>query len=154
VIQAYDADVVPHVEAFVKLSGELDPLLKEQVRSRSIFFFNSVPHFALSQVTRADSAFSKAILVQSLFAAQRAIIVQATACSKPATDAIFQGILEPVAKGIGEVNALKDNNRRNRDLFNHLSAVAEGIPALAWLTQVNSALQRRVVYRAADMHTF
>jgi adenylyl cyclase-associated protein len=32
VVQAYDADVIPQVDAFVKLSGELDPLLKEQVR--------------------------------------------------------------------------------------------------------------------------
>lgn len=30
-IQAYDAQVLPPVETFVKLSGELSPVLKEQV---------------------------------------------------------------------------------------------------------------------------
>lgn len=31
VVQAYDADVNPYLETFVKLSGELSPILKEQV---------------------------------------------------------------------------------------------------------------------------
>lgn len=32
VIQAYDEEVAPLIGAFVKLSGELSPVLKEQVR--------------------------------------------------------------------------------------------------------------------------
>ena len=92
----------------------------------------------------------KAALVQSLFAAQRAVILQASTCAKPATEAIFQGILEPIAKGIGEVNTLKDNNRRNRDLLNHLSAVAEGMPAIAWLTQVSFRNMTQLVPQVDD----
>lgn len=31
-VQAYDADVTPAVQAYAKLSGELGPIVKEQVR--------------------------------------------------------------------------------------------------------------------------
>lgn len=104
VIQAYDEQVKPLVEAFVKLSGELSPVLKEQ-----------------------------AGLVEKLFADQRSLILQASVCKKPA-DSAFQSILAPLATGIQKVGDFKDANRSNRDFFNHLSAVAEGIPAIGWVT--------------------
>lgn len=78
----------------------------------------------------------QAVLVETLFASQRALILQASACIKPASDSAFQALLAPLAAGISKVGEFKDANRSNRDFFNHLSAVAEGIPAIGWVTVV------------------
>lgn len=80
--------------------------------------------------------FIQAAIVETLFIAQRALILQATACTKP-SDAILPSILKPLGDGIGEVGNLKDKNRANRDVYNHLCVVAEGIPAVGWVTVVS-----------------
>ena len=47
---------------------------------------------------------------------------------------MFLKLIEPIQKALGDVNDIKEKNRSDRKLFNHLSAVAEGLPALGWVT--------------------
>lgn len=47
----------------------------------------------------------------------------------------FMKLLEPIQKALAEIVEIKDTNRPS-PLFNNLSAVAEGIPALGWFTCV------------------
>lgn len=75
-----------------------------------------------------------------LFALQRALVYQATACTKP-DDAAFQKLLAPFSKAITAVVEIKDANRSNRVVFNHLSTVADGIPAVGWVTVVSGLLR-------------
>ncbi|KAI6205327.1 Adenylyl cyclase-associated protein [Aphelenchoides besseyi] len=49
----------------------------------------------------------------------------------PAED-VLNKKLEPMAKLIQEIGELKES-RRNTPFFNHLSAIAEGIPAISWI---------------------
>lgn len=42
-------------------------------------------------------------------------------------------LLEPIQTALGEASNVKDKNRADKQLFNHLSAVAEGLPALGWV---------------------
>lgn len=71
---------------------------------------------------------TQAGLMQKAFAAQRAFIAMAAESKKPSPDKM-PALLDATSKAIGEITAFKDAGRRS-DHFNHLSAVAEGIPAL------------------------
>jgi adenylyl cyclase-associated protein len=51
-------------------------------------------------------------------------------------------LLEPIQKALAGVIEIKDANRPN-PLFNNLSAVAEGIPALGWFTCVSLKKKQR-----------
>ncbi|KAG9051111.1 hypothetical protein FS837_011957 [Tulasnella sp. UAMH 9824] len=76
----------------------------------------------------------QAKLVRSLLETQRDIIYCATQCAKPSgTD--LPTILKPLIDGLEAISKLKDANRAgpHRDLFEHLSAVADGAPAVGWV---------------------
>lgn len=80
-------------------------------------------------------------MVKTLFADQRHIILLASASAKPPDDKIGQ-ILKPVSEGLEKISKIKDANRagQHRDLFNHLSTVAEGVPAVGWLVVVSGPI--------------
>ncbi|CEG72274.1 Putative Adenylyl cyclase-associated protein [Rhizopus microsporus] len=46
---------------------------------------------------------------------------------------IFMKLLAPIQKALSDIVNIKDSNRAD-PMFNHLSAVAEGIPSLGWFT--------------------
>ncbi|KAG8953172.1 hypothetical protein FRC00_006467, partial [Tulasnella sp. 408] len=76
----------------------------------------------------------QAKLVRTLLETQRDIIYCATQCAKPAgTD--LPTILKPLIDGLEAISKLKDANRAgpHRELFDHLSAVADGAPAVGWV---------------------
>ncbi|KIO17541.1 hypothetical protein M407DRAFT_246716, partial [Tulasnella calospora MUT 4182] len=76
----------------------------------------------------------QAKLVKNLLETQRDIIYCATQCAKPAgTD--FPTVLKPLIDGLDAITKLKEANRAgpHRDLFDHLSAVADGAPAVGWI---------------------
>lgn len=60
----------------------------------------------------------------------------AGACKKPDQKA-FSELLTPLQASIEKVVRLKESNRKDRDWFNHLSAVASGAPAVGWITIVS-----------------
>jgi len=62
----------------------------------------------------------------------REILNVASKCKKP-DDATFGKLLEGTSKAVGEVISIRDSNRGN-ELWNHLSALSEGVPALGWVS--------------------
>ena len=69
------------------------------------------------------------------YSAQRSFLAVATAHAKP-SDAEFQKLLTDTANAINEIQQFREK-RRASPVFNHLSAVSESIPALAWVTIVS-----------------
>eukprot|EP01100_Stratorugosa_tubuloviscum_P000989 TRINITY_DN121_c1_g1_i3.p1 TRINITY_DN121_c1_g1~~TRINITY_DN121_c1_g1_i3.p1 ORF type:complete len:489 (+),score=290.93 TRINITY_DN121_c1_g1_i3:143-1609(+) len=70
-------------------------------------------------------------LVQKAVNSQLAFLNVAAQSKKPTADAL-QKLLEPTSKLMGEISSIRDKNRPSKQ-FNHLSAISEGIPALAWV---------------------
>eukprot|EP00842_Homolaphlyctis_polyrhiza_P000586 jgi/Hompol1/1528/HPOL_004974-RA len=69
--------------------------------------------------------------VEAAIKAQRRIIEIACASRKPPA-ATVQEIIKPLQQAIAKVTEIKEKNRQS-PLFNHLSTVADGIPALGWV---------------------
>ena len=79
--------------------------------------------------------------VCSLFAAQREMIRVATLSQKPpVTSTIFAELLKPTNDELTQVITIRDPSKRSSPLWNHLNAVAEGIPALGWVSVVRDNL--------------
>ena len=77
-----------------------------------------------------------AALVRAAFARTRDIVCAAGACQPPvggATAPAFAAHLQPLQTELQRVLDLRDQNRGEKVLFNHLSTVSEGIPALGWI---------------------
>ena len=50
---------------------------------------------------------------------------------------MLQKLLKPTADQIGAAQKVRDDNRGDKEQFNHLTAISEGIPALGWVTVVS-----------------
>jgi adenylyl cyclase-associated protein len=80
-----------------------------------------------------------------MFADQRALILQASACKKPA-DAEFGELLKPLQADIEGINKTKEGNRKDRDWFGHLTYIAEGAPVAGWVTVVSSLGTKKLMF--------
>ena len=105
-----------------------DQLLAEfdNIVSGSLSTFTST-----SEDIGGDAAI-QAAMVAAAFQAQRQFLATAASSKKP-SDANMQKLLKPTSDLIGEIQQFRETNRRS-DMFNHLSAVSESIPALGWVT--------------------
>ncbi|OAD79696.1 hypothetical protein PHYBLDRAFT_157303 [Phycomyces blakesleeanus NRRL 1555(-)] len=76
----------------------------------------------------------QATLVASAIQAERDILRISTLAQKPVmSTTIFGKLIDPLQTLLTEVVNIKEKNRGSA-MFNHLSTVAEGIPALGWFT--------------------
>lgn len=66
----------------------------------------------------------------------RDILLKAAACKKPDRQA-FGELLNPLQAAIEAVTRAKEANRKEREWFNHLTAVAEGAVCVGWVTVVS-----------------
>ncbi|KAL9554650.1 hypothetical protein MBANPS3_002733 [Mucor bainieri] len=90
-------------------------------------------YFSLSQELGGPIA-EQATLVKQAVAAERDILYISALAQKPEMgSATFMKLLEPIQKALAGIIEIKDANRPS-PLFNNLSTVAEGIPALGWFT--------------------
>ncbi|KAI9799571.1 MAG: hypothetical protein M1825_004497 [Sarcosagium campestre] len=104
-IESFDTLINQTVTRFVNLSDELGGVVAEQS----------------SSVLRA-------------FGAQRKILIIATRAKKPdVKSSMYMEILTELQRQMGMVGDIRETNRAS-PLFNHLSAVSEGISALGWIT--------------------
>ncbi|KAI9841542.1 MAG: hypothetical protein M1837_000643 [Sclerophora amabilis] len=104
-VEEFDELINTEVTKFVNLSDELGGVVSEQS----------------SAVVRA-------------FGAQRKILIVATKAKKPDVQSpLYMEILTELQTEMGFVGDIREANRAS-PLFNHLSAVSEGIQALAWIT--------------------
>ncbi|KAF9934914.1 hypothetical protein FBU30_010181 [Linnemannia zychae] len=90
-------------------------------------------YFDLSK-TVGDVVEEQANYVINLFNAQREMISVATMSQKPPlTSDVFRQLLQPTQEELTKVIEVREKNRSNL-LATHLTVVAEGIPALGWVT--------------------
>lgn len=76
------------------------------------------------------------MLVEEMFGNLRSILVVAGACKKP-DQKPFSDLLGPLQANIEAVTRFKEANRKDRQWFDHLSVIAEGAPAVGWITVVS-----------------
>jgi adenylyl cyclase-associated protein len=72
--------------------------------------------------------------LQNAIKFQRELIFVVVNSKKP-NDAILMDLIKPLQTAIMATVDIKDKNRPS-PLFNHLSAIAEGVPALGWVMVV------------------
>ena len=92
----------------------------------------SLSNFISTSENIGGDVANQAALVAAAFQAQRQFLSTAASSKKPA-DANLQKLLKPTSDLIGEIQKFRETNRRS-EMFNHLSAVSESIPALGWVT--------------------
>jgi len=102
-VEAYDEIVSGPLRKFVEAANSIGGEIKEQ----SIIFENAVK-------------------------AQREFVVIVSKSKKP-SDSAVQELLKPTSDYISQAQEFREKHRNNKDAFNHLSAVSEGIPALGWV---------------------
>ncbi|XP_070534576.1 adenylyl cyclase-associated protein 1-like isoform X3 [Ptychodera flava] len=88
-------------------------------------------YLALSKEIGGDVA-THADMVSKAFQAQREFMAQVAQCKEPKQD-VFMSMLRPTSSGIEQIQQFRERNRGSK-VFNHLSAVSEGIPVLGWVT--------------------
>lgn len=71
-------------------------------------------------------------LTKDAFQAQRVFLWKAAGMAKPG-EAELANLLKPTSDKIESIQSMKSAKRQS-SFFNHLSAIAEGIPALGWVT--------------------
>lgn len=126
-VEKHDAAVNASLEKYFNLSQELGGPIAEQVRM--IF---------VSRQALFNLRIAQATLVKQAVAAERDILYISALAQKPDMgSATFMKLLEPIQKALASIIEIKDANRPS-PLFNNLSTVAEGIPALGWFTCVST----------------
>ncbi|KAH9038989.1 adenylate cyclase associated N terminal-domain-containing protein [Lactarius pseudohatsudake] len=90
------------------------------------------PFVKLGEKFAIASVVEQAKLVERLYTNLGGIVRTAAICKKP-EQAAFAELLHGLQEDIGAISAIKDANWKERDWVNHLSFVAEGSPAAAWI---------------------
>lgn len=73
-------------------------------------------------------------LVVKAFNLQRAFLLMASQCRPPATQPDLAELLKPTSEALIEVVAVRDKNRQQKEVLNHLNAIGESVGALGWVT--------------------
>ncbi|OZJ04842.1 hypothetical protein BZG36_02332 [Bifiguratus adelaidae] len=103
-VRKYDEYIDSPLAAFVQISQEIGGVIQEQASN-----------------------------VTELFSAERDLILIATKAKKPdISSTTFANLVVPLQNAMKKVSDLKDQNR-GTEYFNHLTCIAEGVPALGWI---------------------
>lgn len=102
----------------------------------SVAAFDAIVSGPLSQFLShsrklAGDVQTQAELVKSAFGAQREFLTCVSRCKQPSPQ-MLESLLKPTSQQISAVQQFRENHRTS-DLFNHLSAISESIPALGWV---------------------
>jgi adenylyl cyclase-associated protein len=102
----------------------------------SLLELDKIINSSLVEYTNSSKTIGGLVAEQSgfvvdAFTALRGIVSTAGSSKKPNTTQL-PGIIAPLQFAIGKVVGIKDTNRSSKQ-FNHLSLVAEGIPAMGWV---------------------
>ncbi|KAI0806951.1 cyclase-associated protein [Fomes fomentarius] len=91
------------------------------------------PFVALTKSFASASVVEQVELVEKEFKDLRELLHIAGSCKKP-EQSEFEKLLGALQKDIEAITRAKENNRKDREWFNHLSTVAEGAPSVGWVT--------------------
>ncbi|KAG5928459.1 hypothetical protein E4U42_000592 [Claviceps africana] len=119
--------------ALPSLSPALDAeQVPEAVEEFDELISSSVDNYAKLSNELGGVVAKQAAKVLQGFQEQRKFLLITTKAAKPTATA-YQNLLKPVNDALMAVTELKDSNRQD-PMFTHLSAVADGIMMLAWIT--------------------
>lgn len=76
----------------------------------------------------------QSLAVKRAFEVLRGVIAVASQSKKP-SPADMPNVIKPLQEAIMRITEIRDKNRPS-PLFNHLSAIADGAPALGWVVVV------------------
>ncbi|KAH8681268.1 adenylate cyclase associated N terminal-domain-containing protein [Xylariales sp. PMI_506] len=114
--------------------------LPESVEEFDAFISNSVGKYVQASNKLGGLIAEQAAKVLEGFKQERRFLLIATKAKKPdlagAEMAAYQELLKPINEALMAVGSLKESNRGS-PVFSQLSAVAEGIMVLAWVTVDN-----------------
>lgn len=107
----------------------------------AVVAFDETLDSALSEYSQLSTKIGGTVAEQSAcvlrtFKAQRDLILLASSCQKPSggvASPVFADLLKPLQAALTQVIEIRDKNRGDKQLFNHLSTVSEGIPAVGWV---------------------
>ncbi|XP_003219805.1 adenylyl cyclase-associated protein 2 [Anolis carolinensis] len=112
-VNGVNGDIAPYVEAFDRIvNGSAAEFLKN------------------SRILDGDVKIH-AEMVRTAFQAQRAFLLLTSQYQEPQEDELSI-LLKPVSDKIQEIQMFRERNRGS-NMFNHLSAISESIPALGWI---------------------
>lgn len=103
-LKAYDELIAGALQKYLSLSKEVGGSAKEQAKH-----------------------------VEAAFNAQRTFLLITSSCQNPGS-ARLMDLLKSTSDPLNRVVEIKDANRSDKRLFNGLTAIAEGITALGWVT--------------------
>lgn len=127
-VEAFEGLCIGPLGNFVRLSDSIGGLVAQQV---------SPPPFLPPFLALTLHQKFKASHVSTAFLAQKSFVELASACTLLAnTSTAFSTLLGPTQKALLLVVEVKEKNRSAREVSNQLNLVAEGIPALGWVTLV------------------
>ncbi|CAI5737042.1 unnamed protein product [Peronospora destructor] len=118
----------------VRVTGAASPSaalsidLSPQLKAYDEYVAQYLPPFLDISKKLGDDTNTLAMVTEKAFAAQRAYLLMASQCKKPAT--LNPEHLKDLQACIKEINTLRDNRS---DFSNHQNMVNEGIQALGWL---------------------
>uniref|UniRef100_A0A2K5JR27 Adenylyl cyclase-associated protein n=1 Tax=Colobus angolensis palliatus TaxID=336983 RepID=A0A2K5JR27_COLAP len=112
-VNGVSGGVAPSVEAFDKLMNSM------------------VAEFLKNSRILAGDVETHAEMVHSAFQAQRSFLLMASQYQQPHENDVAT-LLKPISEKIQEIQTFRERNRGS-NMFNHLSAVSESIPALGWI---------------------
>ena len=114
--------------------------LPESIEEFDIFLDESVNKYVKASGKLGGLIAEQASKVLEGFRQQRKFLLLSTRAKRPdlngAEMAVYQDLIKPINDALTAVNAVKDSNRGS-PVFSQLSAVAEGIMVLAWVTVDN-----------------
>jgi len=75
----------------------------------------------------------QAAMVERAFRAQRAFLVIVSKSKNPNDDGVVGNMLKNTSEALQQAIDYREKNRSKQAVFNHLSTISEGIPALGWV---------------------
>ncbi|KAK8128203.1 Adenylyl cyclase-associated protein [Apiospora sp. TS-2023a] len=122
------------------LKTVIEEPLAESIEDFDIFISQSVDKYVQASNKLGGLIAEQAAKVLEGFQQQRRFLLVSTQAKKPdfsgSEMAVYQDLLKPINEALMAVGSIKESNRGS-PVFSQLSAVAEGIMVLAWVTVDN-----------------
>jgi len=118
------------------LEGKAESSSGDSDLTASVASYDSILSGPLEQFKGASKAIGGDVatfgdLVGTAFNMQKHFLQTVSSSKQPKPD-VLQKLLKPTSEMIGEIQQFRETNRRS-EMFNHLSAISESIPALGWV---------------------
>jgi len=126
------SSIVQSLERQLGGGGEVDSdSLSESLSVYDQIISGPLAEFVNTSNTIGGDVAQHAAYISAVFQAQRQFLATAAASKKP-SDADVMKLLKPTSDLIDQIQKFRESNRRS-EMFNHLSAISESIPALGWV---------------------